>query len=596
MDHFGWMQLTLFIGLLLLFTKPMGIYLSQVLETDGKTWLDPVLRPIERGCYWLMRVDPKREQNWKEYIFALLAFDLVGVLFSYALLRCQHLLPLNPENFGPVPDHLAFNTAISFVTQTNWQSYAGEATLSYLSQMVGLVFHHFASAAVALTVATALVRGIARQSASTLGNFWVTLIRSTLYLLLPLCLIFGIFLVSQGVVQNFQPYQEARVLNPMIWEAGGGPETATDQGTTSLAPLSAQTQTIVQGPIASQVATKLLGSNGGGYTGVNAAHPYENPTPLSNFFQILALLLIPSGLTYYLGIMVHHQKHGWAVWSAMLLLFLAGLLVCWEAEVVGNSRLAALGVENFPGNMEGKEMRFGVFSSALFATATTDTSCGAVNAMHDSFTPLGGLVLLFNLLMGCPVFGGVGVGLFSILIFAILTVFLAGLMVGKTPEYLGKKIEAYDVKASVIYLITSSVGALGFTAWAMMSQWGVEARLNFGPHGFSEIFYSFAQAISTNGSAFAGINANSYWYDTVLGIAIFFGRYFMIVPVMALAGNLVKKNRVAVSGGTFPVSGALFTLLLAGTIVIVGALVFFPALALGPLLEHFLMIRSDILF
>lgn len=550
----------------------MGIYLTQVLEADGKTFLDPVMRPLEKGLYSLLRIDPKNEQNWKEYTFSLLAFNLIGVLFTYSILRLQSILPLNPQNFGPVSDHLSFNTAISFVTQTNWQSYGGESTMSYFSQMLGLVFQNFSSAAVALAVAAALVRGIARHAASSVGNFWATAIRSILYLLLPLSLVLSVFLVSQGMIQNFKPYTTAYGLD--------------FSGT--------QEQTIVQGPMASQVAIKILGSNGGGFTNANAAHPYENPTPLSNFVQALAIVLIPSGMTYYLGRMVNNRRHGWTVWSAMTALLLIGCFVCWGAENAGNPHMHALGVEG--GNMEGKEVRFGIFSSALWATATSGTSCGAVNSMHDSYTPLGGFIPLLNIMLGCLVFGGTGAGLFAMLIFVVLTVFIAGLMIGKTPEYLGKKIEAYDVKASVIYVTTAAFGILGFAAWAAVTKWGLAGLNNAGPHGLSEILYAYSEASSNNGSAFAGLNANTYWYDTTIGIAMLIGRYLMIVPVMALAGNLAKKKRMQVTTGSFPLSGLLFSSLLVMTILIVGALVFFPALSFGPLLEHFLMTRTDILF
>ena len=574
MDLYGWMQLALFLGLLLLVTRPMGVYLYRVLDPQGKTFLDPLLKPVERFFYRLMRVDPMSEQDWKRYAVSLLVFSLVGVLFTYALLRLQHLLPLNPQRLGPVSEHLAFNTAVSFTTNTNWQSYGGESTMSYLSQMVALAFHNFVSAAAGIAVAAALVRGIARHSAKTVGNFLVDLVRVTLYLLLPLCLLYAVSLVSQGMIQNFKPYETARLVEPTTVES----------------------QTIVQGPMASQVAIKMLGTNGGGYTNANAAHPYENPTPLSNFLQIFSIFLIPSGLTYYLGRMVKNQKHGWSVWSAMAVLFLAGLLLCWWAEGAGNPRLHALGVDAVGGNMEGKEVRFGIFSSALFATVTTDASCGAVNSMHDSFTPLGGLVPLINIQLGEVVFGGTGAGLYGMLVFVVLTVFLAGLMVGRTPEYLGKKIESYDVKVSALAVLILIFDIMGFTAWAVVSQWGLTGLSNAGPHGFSEILYAFSSGTGNNGSAFAGLTANTYWYNSTLAIAMMIGRFFFIVPVLALAGNLAKKKIVPESGGSFPVSGVTFVLLLVGTVLIVGVLSFFPALSMGPIVEHFLMVRSDVVF
>ncbi len=574
MDRFGWIQLGLFLGILLLLTKPMGLHLHRALDAEGKTFLDPVLKPLERLIYRILRIDPNAEQDWKRYTVSLLAFSLVGVVFTYAVLRLQHLLPLNPQRLGPVSEHLSFNTAVSFTTNTNWQSYGGESTMSYVSQMVGLAFHNFTSAASGIAVAAALVRGIARHTAKTIGNFWADLVRIHLYVLLPICLLYAVFLVSQGVIQNFQPYVTAKPVEPGV----------------------AETQTIVQGPMASQVAIKMLGTNGGGYTNANAAHPYENPTPLSNFIQVLSIFLIPSGLTYYLGRMVKNRRHGWAVWGAMAVLFLAGVLLCWGAESAGNPRLHAVGVNPAYGNMEGKEVRFGIFNSALFATVTTDASCGAVNSMHDSFTPLGGLVPLINIQLGEVVFGGVGAGLYGMLVFVVLTVFLAGLMVGRTPEYLGKKIESYDVKVSALAVLILIFDIMGFTAWAVVSRWGLAGLNNAGPHGFSEILYAFSSGTGNNGSAFAGLTANTSWYNTTLAFAMLIGRFFFIVPVLALAGNLAKKKIVPESGGSFPVSGVMFALLLVGTVLIVGMLSFFPALSLGPIVEHFLMVHSSVVF
>ena len=574
MDLYGWIQLGGFLGILLLVTRPMGIHLYRVLDAEGKTFLDPALKPVERLFYRLLRIDPKTEQDWKRYTVSLLAFSLVGTVATFAVLRLQHVLPLNPQRFGPVGASLAFNTAVSFATNTNWQNYGGESTMSYLSQMVGLALPNFTSAASGIAVAAALVRGIARNTARTVGNFWVDLVRVHLYVLLPICLLYAVFLVSQGMIQNFKPYET------MI---------PVEHGTV-------QVQTIVQGPMASQVAIKMLGTNGGGYTNANAAHPYENPTPLSNFLQVLSIFLIPSGLTYYLGRMVKNQRHGWAVWSAMAVLFLAGVFLCWWAESAGNPRLHALGIDAAGGNMEGKEVRFGIFDSALFATVTTDASCGAVNAMHDSFTPLGGLVPLINMQLGEVVFGGVGSGLYGMLVFVVLTVFLAGLMVGRTPEYLGKKIESYDVKVCALAVLILIFDVMVFTAWAVASQWGLARLNNAGPHGFSEILYAFSSATANNGSAFAGLSGNTPWYNTTLAVSMMIGRFFFVVPVLALAGNFAKKKVVPESGGSFPVSGVTFVLLLVGTVLIVGLLSFFPALSLGPIVEHFMMVRSNIVY
>jgi len=581
MNLSGWIQLALYILVLLLLTKPVGLYLIRVLDAGGRTFLDPALRPVERLLYRLLGLNPKKEQDWKQYTLSLLAFSLAGLLFTYAILRLQHVLPLNPQGFGPASPDLAFNTAASFATNTNWQNYAGEITLSYFSQMVGLVFHNFVSAAVGIAVAAALVRGIARSSAKTVGNFWVDLVRLNLYLLLPLSLVFALFLVSQGVVQNFKPYEKATLIESSSLQA---PKN------------DSATQTIAQGPTASQAAIKMLGTNGGGFFNANASHPYENPTPLSNFIQMLLIFLIPSGLTYYLGRKVKNQRHGWAVWSAMAILFLAAVLVCWRAESYGNPRLHALGVDPADGNMEGKEVRFGVFNSALFAAITTDASCGAVNSMHDSFTPLGGMIPLFNIQLGEVVFGGVGSGLYGMLVFVVLAIFLTGLMVGRTPAYLGKKIESYDVKVSVLAVIILIFSILGFSAWASVSQWGLAGLNNAGPHGLSEILYAYSSGTGNNGSAFAGLNGNTFWSNITLGLAMLFGRFLMIVPIMALAGNLARKKLPPPSEASFPVSGPMFIIILIGTVLIVGALTFLPALALGPIVEHFLMTGSGILY
>ena len=600
MDLLGWIQLVLFVGVLLLLTKPVGLYLVRVLDEEGKTFLDPALKPVERLLYRLFGLDPKKEQDWIQYTVSMLAFSLVGLLFTYAILRLQHLLPLNPQGFGPVSPDLAFNTAVSFTTNTNWQNYGGESTLSYFSQMVGLAFHNFASAATGIAIAAALVRGIARHTAKTIGNFWVDMVRMNLYLLLPICIIYALFLVSQGMIQNFKPYETARLIEPSTIQVpkkdAAGQEIKDDKGNPVMEDQKVETQTIPQGPVASQVAIKMLGTNGGGFFNANAAHPYENPTPLSNFFQMLSIFLIPSGLTYYLGRKVKNQKHGWAVWAAMAALFLTAVLVCWWAESAGNPRLYALGVSSGGGNMEGKEVRFGIFNSALFATVTTDASCGAVNSMHDSFTPLGGLIPLFNIELGEVVFGGVGAGLYGMLVFVVLAVFLTGLMVGRTPEYLGKKIESYDVKVSVLAVLILIFSILGFSAWAAVSKWGLAGLNNTGPHGLSEMLYAYSSGTGNNGSAFAGLTGNTPWYNTTLGLAMLFGRFVMIVPILALAGNLARKKLIPASGGSFPVWGVMFTLVLVGTVLIVGALTFLPALALGPIVEHFLMTGSNVLY
>jgi K+-transporting ATPase ATPase A chain len=593
MQASGWIQFVLYVIALAVITKPMGLYLLRVLDANGRTWFDPVLSPLEGVTYRLMGVDPNKEHDWKQYTLAMLLFSLVGCLFTYAILRLQYFLPLNPQKLSGVSPDLSFNTAVSFTTNTNWQNYAGETTMSYFSQMVGLVFHNFVSAATGIAIAAALVRGIARHTAQTIGNFWVDLVRVTYYLLLPICLVFAVFLVSQGMIQNFNPYTKATLVEPMkvsiekvdkhgkpVLDASGKPvmeeQTVTEQN-------------IVQGPMASQIPIKMLGTNGGGYVNANAAHPFENPTPLSNFVQMLSIFSIGSGLTYYLGRMVKNQKHGWTVWTAMLALFIGGVLLAWWAESNGNPIHHNLGAAAADGNMEGKEVRFGIFNSALFATITTDASCGAVNSMHDSFTPLGGFVPLFNIELGEIIFGGVGAGLYGMLVFVVLAVFIAGLMVGRTPEYLGKKIESYDVKMAMLALLILAIDILGFAAWAVVSKWGLTGLNNNGPHGLSEILYAFSSTTGNNGSAFAGLNGNTPWYNTTLGIAMLIGRFLMIVPILGLAGSLVQKKVTPASAGTFPVHGGTFFILLIGTVLLIGALNFLPALTLGPVVEHFLM-------
>jgi len=609
MNSAGWLQLALFVGALALLTKPMGLYLLQVLEPRGRTWFDPVLGPLERLTFKAMGVRPEREQDWGRYTGSMLLFSLVSCCFTYAILRLQNFLPLNPQGFGALSPDLAFNTAISFTTNTNWQSYGGESTMSYLSQMVALVIHNFASAATGIAIAAALVRGLARHSTSLLGNFWVDLVRVTYYLLLPLCLVFAVVLVSQGIIQNFKPYTKVKLVEPYTIQV----QKTDDQGrpattnttvlvdgkavATNLPVMVAQTvdeQVISQGPMASQVAIKMLGTNGGGNTNANAAHPYENPTPLSNFLQMLSIFAIGAGLTWYLGRMTRNQAHGWAVWATMAILFLAGALLAWHAEAAGNPLHQQLGIAAADGNMEGKEVRFGIFNSALFATVTTDASCGAVNAMHDSFTPLGGFVPMFNIQLGEIIFGGVGAGLYGMLVFIVLAVFIAGLMVGRTPEYAGKKIQAFEVKMAMLALLVLAVDILGFTAWAVVSPWGLAGLNNAGPHGLSEILYAYSSCAGNNGSAFAGLSANTPWYNTTLGLAMFIGRFLMIVPILAMAGSLAQKKLVPVGPGTFPVTGATFVVLLLGTVLLIGALNFLPALALGPIVEHFLLLQGKL--
>src|SRR6266481_3141668 len=546
MEISGWIQFAIYLIALALVTKPMGLYLMHVLDPNGKTWLDPVLAPVERLTYGAMGVDARKEHDWKQYTLAMLLFSLVGCLFTYAILRLQYFLPLNPQKLAGVSPDLSFNTATSFTTNTNWQNYAGESTMSYFSQMVGLAFHNFVSAATGIAIAAALVRAIARHSATTLGNFWVDLVRVTYYLLLPICLVFAVFLVSQGMIQNLRPYTKATLVEPMKIQG----ERKNDKGETIKGPdgkavTEEQTvtdQNIVQGPMASQVAIKMLGTNGGGYVNANAAHPFENPTPLSNFFQMLSIFSIGSGLTYYLGRMVKNQKHGWTVWAAMVTLFLGGVLLCWWAESSGNPIHQHLGVAAADGNMEGKEVRFGIFNSALFATVTTDASCGAVNSMHDSFTALGGFVPLFNIQLGEIIFGGVGAGLYGMLVFVVLAVFIAGLMVGRTPEYLGKKIESFDVKMAMLYVLVFALSILCLSAWSSVAPYAASKVNNGGPHGLSEIVYAYVSATGNNGSAFNGITVNNYWYNITLGLAMLVGRFLMIIPAMGIAGNLAMKK------------------------------------------------------
>jgi len=587
MNTIGWIQLIAYVAILLAITKPLGVYLYQVLDVDGKTFLDRLLRPVERLLYKLFGVNPRQEQDWKQYCVAMLVFSMVTMLFTYGVLRWQGHLPWHQyvdalANKTDLNAALAFNTAASFTTNTNWQNYSGENTMSYFSQMVGLASHNFWSAAVGIAIAAAFVRGIARDKAKTIGNFWVDLVRIHLYLLIPICIVFALVLVSQGMIDNFRPSSQITVLD----------QSGAAQG-------SPNAQTIIQGPVASQIAIKMLGTNGGGYYNANASHPFENPTPLSNFLQILSIFAIPSALTYYLGRMVKNQGHGWAVWASMAVVFFGFFLVCWWSEARGNPHLDEMRIAHV-GNYEGKEVRFGIMNSALFATITTDASCGAVNSMHDSFTPLGGLVPLLNIQLGEIIFGGVGAGLYGMLVFIVIAIFIAGLMVGRTPEYLGKKIESYDMKAASLAVLILTLSILGLTAWACVTPWGQAGTNNGGPHGFSEMLYAYSSCCGNNGSAFAGLTGNPSngdpHYNVSLGIDTLLGRFIMIVPIIALAGNLAKKKLIPVSSGSFPVSGATFVVLLVSTILIVGALTFLPALALGPIVEHFLMHPGGPLF
>jgi potassium-transporting ATPase potassium-binding subunit len=577
----GWLQIVLFIAVVLLLAKPMGLYLTQVFERK-KTFLDPLFVPCERLLYRMTGVKADEEMRWTEYAVAMLIFSAATLVLTYVIERVQHFLPLNPQNLPGVEPALALNTAISFTTNTNWQSYTPETTMSYLTQMLGLATHNFWSAAAGIAMAVAFVRGIARREAKTLGNFWVDLTRATLWVLLPICLVYSLALVSQGVVQNFRAYDTAKLVEPQK-------VTGTDGKIATVT-----TQTIAQGPVASQEAIKMLGTNGGGFFNANSAHPFENPTPLSNFFEMLSIFLIPAGLAIMLGRMTGSPRHGWAVLAAMVVLWFAGTLTCYWAESQPNPLLHGVdqhaSLTQSGGNMEGKEVRFGITNSALFATVTTDASCGAVNGMHDSFMPLGGMVPMVNILLGEIVFGGVGAGLYGMLVFVVLSVFIAGLMVGRTPEYLGKKIEAYDVQMSMLYLLIFPTVILGFTAVAvLMPNLGLGSLANHGPHGLSEILYAYTSATGNNGSAFAGLNANTHWYNYSLGIAMFFGRFMMAIPMLAIAGSLARKKIVPASAGTFPVTTPLFTVLLTGVILIVGALTFFPVLSLGPVLEHLLL-------
>ena len=565
MTFVGWLQILIYAALITALAKPLGIFLYRVYE--GELPLARVFGPLERLTYRIYGVDPRREQTWSEYALAMLAFSLVSLLVSYALLRLQDLLPANPQHLAAVSPDLAFDTAASFTTNTNWQSYGGESTMSYLSQMAALAWHNFTSAAVGIAIAIAVARGLTRRIAPdaprTIGNFWVDLTRGIWVVLLPICVVYALYLVSQGVLQNFSGYRE-------------------------LTTLEGAKQVLAMGPVASQEAIKMLGTNGGGFFNANSAHPFENPTPLTNFVQMLSIFAIPAALTSTYGRMARDQRQGWAIFAAMGLLFAAGVTTAYWAETKPNPAFAAVRVDQSAGNLEGKEMRFGQSASTLFATVTTDASCGAVNSMHDSYTPLGGLVPLANIQLGELVFGGVGAGMYAMLVYVVLSVFIAGLMVGRTPEYLGKKIESREMKLAMLYVLIFPFIILGFAAWAAVAPYGTSALANAGPHGLSEILYAFSSAAGNNGSAFAGLGTNTPWWNTAMGVAMLAGRFLMIIPILAIGGSMVGKKVVPAGLGTFPTGTPLFAGLLTGVIVIVGALTFFPALCLGPIVEQFI--------
>jgi K+-transporting ATPase ATPase A chain len=589
----GWLQIAVFFLLVVAVTKPLGVFMTHVFNRE-RTFMDPVLRPVERFLYRVTGVDEDHEMRWTEYAFAMLLFSVVSMLLLYFMQRIQGYLPFNPQKLGAVnPAHLAFNTAASFTTNTNWQAYSGETTMSYFTQMVGLAYHNFASAAVGIAIAIAFIRGIARREMQTIGNFWVDFTRASLWVLLPFCVVGALVLVSQGVVQNLRPYDTVKLVEPQQVQktsADGKPVVGPD----GKAVMETVTdQIIAQGPVASQEIIKELGTNGGGFFNANSSHPFENPTPLTNLIEMVCIFAISSGLTYTLGRMTGSQRHGWAVWAAMTVLFLVGLTVAYWAEAAGNPLLHGVdqraSIAQPGGNMEGKEVRFGIANTALWATITTDASCGAINGWHDSFTPLGGMVPLVNIMLSEVIFGGVGAGMYGILIYIVLAVFIAGLMVGRTPEYLGKKIEAYDVKMAMLVALIFPLIILGFAGVSSIHSFGTSSILNPGPHGLSEILYAYTSGAGNNGSAFGGLTANTAWYDITIGMAMLGGRFLMIIPMLAIAGNLAQKRYVPPSLGTFPVTTPLFTVLLIGVILILGALTFFPALSLGPILEHLQM-------
>ena len=597
----GWLQILFFLALILAVTKPMGVFMTHVFNRE-RTFIDPLLGPVERLIYKLTRVNAEREMRWTEYAVAMLLFSLVSMLVLYLIQRLQGVLPFNPQHL-PGVDSVAFtgssfNTAGSFTTNTNWQSYVPEVTMSYFTQMVGLAYHNFASAAVGISLAVAFIRGIARREMETIGNFWVDMTRSVLWVLLPFCIVGALVLVSQGTIQNLKAYDTVKVVDPQTIEVDkkdtAGNVVTNADGTALKETQVVTDQVIAEGPLSSQEFIKQWGTNGGGFFNANSAHPLENPTPFTNLIALFSIFAISAGLTYTLGRMTGSPKHGWAVWAAMAVLFLAGVITAYWAEARGNPLLAGtdqtVSAMQPGGNMEGKEVRFGIANSALFATVTTDASCGAVNSMHDSFTPLGGMVPLANIMLSEVIFGGVGAGMYGILIYIVLAVFIAGLMVGRTPEYLGKKIESYDVKMAMLVVLVFPLTILIFAGISVVSpSFGTSQLNNAGPHGLSEILYAFTSGTANNGSAFAGISANTLWYNSTIGVAVLVGRFFMIIPMLAIAGNLARKKTVPPSLGTFPVTTPLFTTLLVSVIVIVGALTFFPALSLGPIVEHLLM-------
>ncbi|MBR0776460.1 potassium-transporting ATPase subunit KdpA [Bradyrhizobium diazoefficiens] len=562
----GWLQIILFCVIIVALAKPLGWYMTRVFGGE-RTFMSPVLRPIEAGVYWISGVDERREQHWLTYTVAMLLFHIGGFLIIYGVMRLQAVLPLNPAGQSAVAEDLSFNTAISFITNTNWQNYGGESTISYLVQMLGLTHQNFLSAATGIALAVALIRGFSRASMRTIGNFWVDVTRTTLYVLLPVCVVYTLFLVWQGIPQTLGDYVE----------------TTTLEGAK---------QTIAVGPVASQVAIKMLGTNGGGFFNANAAHPFENPTALSNFVQMMSIFAIGAALTNVFGRMVGNQRQGWAILAVMGVLFVAGVAVTYWAEANGTATMHALGLTG--GNMEGKEVRFGIVASSLFAVITTAASCGAVNAMHDSFTALGGMIPLINIQLGEIIVGGVGAGLYGMLLFVVLAIFVAGLMVGRTPEYVGKKIEAREVKMAMLAILVLPLMYLGWTAVGVVYPPAVASMANAGPHGFTEVLYAFTSATGNNGSAFAGLTGNTLFYNLTLASAMFVGRFFMIVPAMAIAGSLAAKKSVPPSAGTFPTTGGLFVGLVVGVVLIIGGLTFFPALALGPIVEHLAMNAGNV--
>lgn len=566
MTTIGWIQIALYCAVVLALVKPLGGYMTSVFNGE-RTFLSPILRPVEAGLYWIGGVNEKREQHWLTYTVAMLLFHVVGFLSLYALMRLQAVLPFNPAGQSAVAEDLSFNTAISFITNTNWQNYGGESTMSYLTQMLGLTVHNFLSAAAGIALAVALIRGFARSSMRTIGNFWVDITRCTLYVLLPICIVYTLFLVWQGIPQTLGAYVDATTLE-------------------------GAKQTIAVGPVASQVAIKMLGTNGGGFFNANAAHPFENPTALSNFIQMISIFALGAAMTNVFGRMVGNPRQGWAILAVMGVLFIVGVAITYGAEASGTTGLNALGLTG--GNMEGKELRFGIVASSLFAVITTAASCGAVNAMHNSFTAIGGMIPLINMQLGEIIVGGVGAGLYGMLLFVVLAIFVAGLMVGRTPEYVGKKIEAREVKMAMLAILVLPLMYLGWTAVAVVLPSAVASMANAGPHGFTEVLYAFTSATGNNGSAFGGLTGNTFFYNLTLASSMFVGRFFMIVPAMALAGSLAAKKSIPASAGTLPTTGGLFVGLVIGVILIIGGLTFFPALALGPIVEHLAMTANTL--